>query len=232
MRFVCLLAALVLWGGVAAQSFGRAGTQADPRRIEREGVDRFFFSAPLSDEVFARIDGRSFKRGGRISREQLRHVRVLHHTPEGGVCYGELICNRRIADDLVEIFRALYDQRYPIGRMVLIDEYGASDRLSMEANNTSAFNYREIRNTGRLSNHSYGMAVDVNPLYNPCVIRRKNGTTAVDPEKGRPYADRTKSFPMKIDRGDACYKEFVKRGFEWGGSWHSLKDYQHFEKKF
>ncbi len=228
-RWLCVAFALLVCGFAAAQ--GRAGTCADLKEIVETGIDRYFTAEEISDEIFARIDGRSFKRGGRIRREELRYVRVLHHTPSGEVHYGELICNRLIARDLVEIFRALYDEKYPIERMVLIDEYDAQDKSSMEANNTSAFNYREIRNTGKLSNHSYGMAVDVNPLYNPCVIRRKNGTLSVDPEKGRPYADRTKTFPMKITREDACYREFVKHGFEWGGAWHSLKDYQHFEKK-
>lgn len=190
---------------------------------------RCFTASEIDDATFARMQGRSYKAGCPIPREELRYLRVLHGDFDGRVRIGELVCHREVAADLLAIFRALYAARYPIARMVLIDDYEADDRRSMEANNTSGFNCREIRNTGKLSNHSYGYAVDINPLYNPCVIRR-NGRTSVDPEAGRPYADRQRVFRGKIDRDDLCYREFVQRGFIWGGDWNSLKDYQHFEK--
>lgn len=38
----------------------------------------------------------------------------------------------------------------------------ANDNKSMSANNTSAFNYRVISGTKKLSNHSYGLAIDIN----------------------------------------------------------------------
>ena len=114
---------------------------------------------------------------------------------------------------------------------VLIDNYGADDKCSMEANNTSCFNYRFVAGSKVLSNHSRGRAVDINPLYNPCVAKRRNGTVSVDPEKGRRYADRSKSFSYKIEKGDLCYRLFMEHGFMWGGNWRSKKDYQHFEKK-
>lgn len=189
-----------------------------------------FRARPIDDALFARIDGLSYKKGCKVPLEELRYLHVLHVGFDGEVHEGELICNRAIADDLLEIFRVLYEARYPIERMVLIDAYDADDTRSMEANNSSGFNYREIRNTGKLSNHSFGYAVDINPLRNPCVIVR-DGRTTVDPEAGRPYADRTQEFVGKIDHEDLCYKEFRKHGFIWGGDWKSLKDYQHFEKE-
>ena len=188
-----------------------------------------FRSRPIDAEIFARIDGRSYKKGCKVPLSELRYLQVLHVGFDGETHVGEIICNQSIAEDLLAIFQALYAARYPIERMVLIDDYDADDTRSMEANNSSGFNYREIRNTGKLSNHSYGYAVDINPLRNPCVIVR-NGRTTVDPEAGRPYADRTQEFVGKIDHDDLCYKEFRKRGFVWGGDWNSLKDYQHFEK--
>ena len=148
---------------------------------------------------------------------------------EGNVRSGELICNVAIAADLLDIFQNLYKAEYPIERIQLIDDYGADDVKSMQANNTSCFNYREIAGTDKLSKHALGLAIDINPLYNPWV-KRKNGRLSVSPEEGRPYVDRTREFPYKIDEGDLCYKEFRDHGFTWGGSWKSLKDYQHFEK--
>ena len=76
-----------------------------------------------------------------------------------------------------------------------------------------------------------GKAVDINPLYNPYVKRRQDGTYKVSPEKGRKYADRTKTFKYKIDRNDLAYRLFKQHGFRWGGDYRSLKDYQHFEKE-
>ena len=213
MKNALLLAALLLTAGC------RAGNP------DTEG----FRASKIDAALFARIDGRSYKKGCRVPLDELRYLQVLHIGFDGETHVGELICNEAIADDLLEIFQTLYEARYPIERMVLIDEYDADDTRSMEANNSSGFNYREIRNTGKLSNHSFGFAVDINPLRNPCVITR-NGRTSVDPEAGRPYADRTQDFVGKIDHDDLCYKEFRKHGFEWGGDWKSLKDYQHFEK--
>lgn len=197
---------------------------------EAAETEEVFRAYPIDAAIFARIDGRSYKKGCTVPLTELRYLRVLHIGFDGETHQGELICNQAIADDLLDIFRVLYEARYPIERMVLIDEYEADDTRSMEANNSSGFNYREIRNTGKLSNHSFGYAVDINPLYNPCVIER-NGQTTVDPEAGRPYADRSQDFPGKIDRNDLCYQEFIRHGFIWGGDWKSLKDYQHFEKK-
>ena len=114
--------------------------------------------------------------------------------------------------------------------MILIDEYGADDIKSMQDNNSSAFNYRVIAGTTKLSKHAMGLAVDINPLYNPFVLEREDGSLFISPEERRPYVDRTQIFPYKINANDICVTEFFKRGFEWGGDWTSRKDYQHFEK--
>jgi hypothetical protein len=100
----------------------------------------------------------------------------------------------------------------------------------MQANNTPCYCYRPIAGSTKLSNHARGMAIDVNPLYNPCVRRKKDGTLKVEPATGRPYVDRSKSFKYKITTNDLCYRLFLQHGFRWGGSWRTLKDYQHFEK--
>lgn len=188
-----------------------------------------FVAVEIGDALFARIEGRSYKSGCTVPLDELRYLQVLHYDCCGVVRRGEMICNRAIADDLLAIFRTLYEAHYPIERMVLIDDYDADDERSMEANNSSAFNFRFIAGTTRLSNHSRGMAVDINPLYNP-YVKRSGERLVVQPEAGRPYVDRTREFPCRIDTADLCYKEFVRRGFEWGGAWRTLKDYQHFEK--
>ncbi|WP_297906218.1 M15 family metallopeptidase [uncultured Parabacteroides sp.] len=113
--------------------------------------------------------------------------------------------------------------------MVLVDEYNADDERSMQANNSSSFNFRFIHGTSKLSTHSMGYAIDINPKYNP-YVKESNGKIIYSPENAKEYIDRSANFPYKIDHNDLCFKEFKKRGFTWGGDWSHLKDYQHFEK--
>lgn len=192
-------------------------------------VDRHFTQQEIPDDVFRRMQGRSFTTNCTVKRSELRYLRLLHRNAEGRTVVGELVCNKRIAADLLDIFRKLYDASYPIERMVLIDYYDADDERSMTANNTSCFNFRFITGSRtRVSLHGQGLAIDINPLYNPYV---KGNTVA--PKAGRKYAtNRTKKrIPLMIERGDLCHRLFVQHGFSWGGAWKSQKDYQHFEKR-
>ena len=184
----------------------------------------------ISDAVFLRMQGKSYKNGCTIPRSELRYLQLSHYDGKGNLCTGELVCNKMIANDLKEIFQELYRNRYPIERMRLIDDYDADDERSMQDNNTSCFNYRAIAGSKKLSKHSRGLAIDINPLYNPCVRRRADGTLSVEPSTASRYANRHRHFPHKIDKDDLCYRLFTKHGFKWGGSWRSLKDYQHFER--
>lgn len=209
----------------------QVGKEVSAEDVRKYGTDRCFASMPISDAVFGRIYGNSYKKDCRVLRSSLRYLHLLHYTEDGRIKLGEMICHKDIADDLTDIFRKLFEAKYPIENMQLIDNYGADDIQSMEHNNTTCFNYRTVAGSKKLSNHSLGKAVDINPLYNPYVKRRKDGTYKVSPEKGRQYADRTKTFKYKIDRNDLAYRLFKQHGFRWGGDYRSLKDYQHFEKE-
>lgn len=189
-----------------------------------------FMSVPIPDAVFSRMQGKSFKDDCTVERDQLRYLTVMICDGEGLTARGEMVCNREIAGDLLEIFHDLYKAGYRIERMELIDNFDADDVRSMEANNSSCFNFRRIAGRKKLSRHARGMAVDINPLYNPWVRRRNDGSLNVSPESGRLYADRSRDFRYKIDKSDLAYRLFVAHGFNWGGSWKSSKDYQHFEK--
>ena len=157
-------------------------------------------------------------------------LHVQHVDGSGATRQGIIICNRAIAGDLRDIFAALYQAKYPIERIQPISEYGDDDERSMQANNTSCYCYRPIAGSRQLSKHARGLAIDINPLYNPCVRRRSDGTLLIQPATGKPYADRRRHFSYKITKGDLCYRLFLEHGFRWGGSWRTLKDYQHFEK--
>lgn len=179
----------------------------------------------IDGDIFDRIKGKSYKDDCTVPLDRLRYIEVAHYDGDGNICRGEMICNVDIAEDLVDIFRNLFEARYPIESIRLIDDFDADDVKSMEANNSSCFNFRKVAGSKKLSRHALGLAVDINPLYNPYVKG-----SVVSPSEGRPYADRSGDFPFKIDRDDLCYREFIAHGFTWGGSWNSLKDYQHFEK--
>lgn len=227
--------------------------------LEQESADSIhyadgFFYQPLTDSVIARITGISYPVSQSlapalsldavnvlpdadmntlaVSYDKLRYMNVLYYDFNGEVQAGELICHLDIAQDLIEIFHELYLAEYQIESIRLIDEYGGDDTASMEANNTSCFNYRTVDNTASLSKHALGCAVDINPLYNPYVVFPKNGIgeAYISPAGSEIYADRTQDFPYKIDENDLCYQLFKAHGFTWGGDWNSCKDYQHFQK--
>jgi hypothetical protein len=188
-----------------------------------------FYYEELTQATKDRINGKSYGKNCEIPYEELRYVRVLHWGFDGLSHRGELIVNKAIAEDAIEIFAELYEAKYPIERMELVDEYDADDNTSMAANNSSAFNYRVIEGTNRVSLHSYGMAIDINPYYNP-YVHEVDGERVVTPVEGAKYEDRSLDCPYYIHSEDVCYQAFIKRGFTWGGDWKNTKDYQHFQK--
>lgn len=208
----------------------RAGEKVCAEAVAAFGLEPCFNIQPIDDVLFQRINGKSFRENGVVSRQELCYLKVLHRNLEGEICLGELICHQSVSKDLINIFRCLYQNRYPIERMLLIDAYGADDERSMANNNTACFNFRYIPGTRVLSKHSTGRAVDINPLYNPYVRFDASGNLICCPQAGQKYADRNKKFDYKMEANDLCVKEFVKRGFIWGGNWRTRKDYQHFEK--
>ena len=203
---------------------------------DRWTLEDAFYYEPLSDHLRRYITGVSYParteddREPEITLDELRYVHILHYDFEGKPAEGELICNAAIAQDLVEIFYELYRSEYQLEHVLLIDEYDGDDIASMEDNNTSCFNYRTVAGTNSLSQHSLGLAIDINPFYNPYITYNGDGSENVSPAAAERYADRSASFPYKIDENDLCYKLFLKHGFIWGGNWNSSKDYQHFQK--
>lgn len=188
-----------------------------------------FFYEPLSDEIIRRIQGISYHENPNISYDDLCYLSVLYCDFENQTQTGEIICNRLIAQDLLEIFKALYDASYQIEKIRLIDEYQADDDLSCADNNTSCFNYRVVAGSDTLSKHALGMAIDINPFYNP-YITYPNGNKRISPAGSELYEDREGGYDHMILKDDLCYRLFTEHGFTWGGEWKSIKDYQHFQK--
>lgn len=189
-----------------------------------------FYIKPIPDDIFEKMQGKSYKENCTVPREELRYLHILHVGFDNNTHEGELIVNKRIAEDVLDIFKELYKAGYQIEKVRLIDEYNALDELSMRDNNSSAFNFRYISYSTTLSKHAMGLAVDINTLYNP-YIKQVDGRLNIEPANAVQYVDRNRQFPHKIDHQDLCYKLFTKYGFEWGGDWEDSKDYQHFEIK-
>ena len=195
---------------------------------EDDLLNKDFYISQISDSLFEKMKGKSFKEDCTIPRESLRYLHVLHKDLNGKTLEGELVCNEKIAETVLDIFKELYEAAYPIEKIRLIDEYNADDEQSMSDNNSSCFNFRFISFTTKVSKHGAGLAIDINPLYNP-YVKKVRGKTNIEPANGAEYTDRTADFPYKIDREDLAYRLFTSRGFEWGGDWTDRKDYQHFE---
>jgi hypothetical protein len=139
---------------------------------------------------------------------------------------GLLVVHEGVATKIVRIFKRLYAIPFPIRRMHLVDRYGADDTKSMEHDNTSAFNCRwRAGQPGVWSQHAYGRAIDVNPVENPYVW-----SGGVSPWNGAPYVDRSDRRRGMIYHGDRVWWAFRNRGWEWGGDWTSVRDYQHFSR--
>lgn len=183
----------------------------------------------INDTIKQKIYGLSYKKDCTIPYSDLRYLTVQYIDFEGNTNTGEIICNKDIAADLIEIFYELYEAKYPIEKIKLIDTYNADDEASCIDNNSSCFNYRVIAGSKKLSKHAKGLAIDINPFYNPYVTY-PNGKQNIFPPGSEPYANRNGDFPHKIDQNDLCYQLFIQHGFTWGGDWKTKKDYQHFQK--
>jgi hypothetical protein len=192
----------------------------------KEVLSQSFEYHPIDKEIEKIINGVSWKQNNTVKIDDLCYVKVTYWGFDDKPHIGELIVSKDIGKEVIEIFKELYAAKFPIEKMKLIDEYDAVDSKSMEDNNTSAFCYREVDGKpGKLSKHSYGIAIDINPVQNPYVYKDK-----VSPESGRAYLNREKLAKGMITGKDACYKAFTSRGWSWGGNWKYEKDYQHFQK--
>jgi len=207
-----------------------SSTDADPEPEETAVAESqpaeptFSCSAEaLSQDERNAMAGVTWHEGCPVALDDLVVLRPSHWDMGGEVQTGELVIAATHADDLEQVFSGLFDARFPIRSMRPAREYGGDDDATMAADNTSAFNCRKTTGGSSYSQHSYGHAIDLNPVENPYV---KGGL--VLPPEGAAYTDRDGSVPGLIVAGDAVTSAFAAIGWGWGGDWSSLKDYQHF----
>jgi D-alanyl-D-alanine carboxypeptidase len=174
----------------------------------------------------ARIAQTTWHAGCPVPISDLRALTVSYWDFQAKPQTGLLVVNKETAKNLRWIFKKLYRHGFLIQRIDPVEDYGGNDERSMEANNTSAFNCRDITlHPGKFSNHSWGRAIDINPLTNPYVKQ-----SIVLPGGGREYLDRNRTYIGGILADSYIVRLFRKKGWMWGGDWRDRQDYQHFEK--
>jgi hypothetical protein len=230
MRWVAVLVGMMAAGVLLVQC-----TAAPPPPVARPSPSAIASSAasppaPAGGTVHpvtAAELGASWRPGCPVEPAQLRRVDVDHIGFDGQIHHGELIVHEDLVPEVITIFEQLYRLRFPIEKIRTADHYpAADDELSMEDNNTSAFNCRGIPGTHQWSQHAYGRAIDLNPLLNPCIY----ASGELQPQNAAPYLDRSRTDPGLLHNGDPAVRVFTDRGWRWGGYWTTPIDYQHFER--
>ena len=210
------------------------GTVIDASNIDFNNLDYYFVTYEISDEVYNYINGKTYQDNPYVALSDLRYMKLLHYNFNHELQVGELIVAADLQEDYRGIFMELFVEEYEIQSMYLPDGYWTgdpttTDSASIDVNNTSCFMYRPAEGSSKLSMHSYGRAIDINPQQNP-YVSYSSGEPVWFHENADDYIDRTTGLPHVITEDDICYQIFTKYGYSWGGAWNNIKDYQHFEK--
>jgi D-alanyl-D-alanine carboxypeptidase-like protein len=169
--------------------------------------------------------GRNWHHGCPVPLENLRILTIDHWGFDGEVHTGPMVVNELVAQDVLWVFERLFRAHFPIKEIALARKYRPEGYPDSKRSVTAAFNCRPVTdNPGTLSQHSYGWAIDINPLQNPYV--RADGS--VLRPSAKPYRDRSLGKPGMIHPGDVVVRSFARIGWEWGGNWSTIADYMHF----
>jgi hypothetical protein len=182
---------------------------------------------PMPQSVRLKMQKHTWHQGCPLPLPHLAYVHLSYWGFDNQSHVGSLIVHKALITEVVAIFKALYQHHFPIQRLALMDEFHGDDMMAMKHNVTSAFNCREVTGQrGLFSQHSYGRAIDINPLINPYVSGKH-----VLPKKGMRFVSRAIPHRGKITKNSFIYHVFTKYGWDWGGGWFDAQDYQHFEKR-
>jgi hypothetical protein len=184
------------------------------------------FASQIADPAPGDVIARStWAPGCPVRARDLAWIRLTFWGFDGRRHTGELLVNGEVAAPLVTVFHTLYDERFPLEQMTITTKAEQTAKPTGDGNDTGAFNCRPVRGATTFSQHAYGLAVDVNPFQNPYT----KGDLVL-PELAGAYTDRSWRRPGMILPGGPVVRAFARIGWGWGGSWHSLKDLQHFSR--
>lgn len=158
-----------------------------------------------------------------VGLDELRVLHVNYWGFDGNVHSGRLVVNHAWAPQLATVFEKIFDARFPILRMDPVDYLGATGEGVEASNNTMSYNGRKMRGGSSWSMHAYGLALDINPVENPCI----KGDSVV-PTPGKNFVDRSQDAPGMLHPDGVVMQAFKEIGWKWGGDWKSFKDYMHF----
>lgn len=183
-------------------------------------VAKFEFSVrPVDADVIARM-GETWRPGCPVPLEQLRLMTVTHWGFDGKVHQGETVVHGDYAASLEPVFRRMFETRFPIEMLRV------TNGVDVPPNESTAFNCRKkVGNGAEWSEHSFGTAIDINPVQNPYVSR--DGSNVIPPA-GAPFTDRSLQAPGMLHEGDPVVTAFDAAGWKWGGRWTTSRDYMHF----
>jgi len=210
--------------GAATRAVAALAAGARPRPATAIAGAAPAFSAHV-DRVTAQTVPYTWRTGCPVGPPGLRLLSVGYWGFDGIAHTGRIVVNESVVSDVIDVFRALYDERFPIWEMVPEDAYHGNDNAAAAADDTSGFNCRYAVAPGppRWSVHAYGEAIDVNDVQNPYI----DGTTVIPPA-GRAYLDREDIRPGMAVPGGELVRAFASVGWFWGGRWSASPDYQHF----
>ncbi len=158
-----------------------------------------------------------------VTLDELSYLTMSHFGFDQRFHTGEMIVNAAVAEQVVEIFRRLHEDRFPIEQMRVITKEEIDAHPTGDWNDTTSFVCRPAVNSTSWSQHAYGTGIDINPFHNPYV----KGDLVL-PELASAYVDRDDVRLGMIVPGDVATQGFAEIGWGWGGHWSSLKDWMHF----
>ncbi|MGQ0670816.1 MAG: M15 family metallopeptidase [Actinomycetota bacterium] len=208
---------------IAAPHTASPLTTASPPSARIAGPEFVGTIERIDAELREKMTGVSWHAGCPVPIRRLRLLTLDYWGFDGEAHRGRLIVRRRQAEPVLGVFHELFNDRFPIRRVRMIEPYGADDDLLGRKNVTSGFNCRLATGGSNWSQHAYGLAIDINPVQNPYV----NGDVVL-PARGRRFLDRSLDEPGMVHEDDVVVQAFVDIGWEWGGNWTSIKDYMHF----
>ncbi|MBW2557351.1 MAG: M15 family metallopeptidase [Deltaproteobacteria bacterium] len=181
---------------------------------------------PIPEKIKKQMMGTTWKEGCPVALDQLAYLQISYWGFDDKPHIGELIVNNAIAENTVATFKELFEIRFPIESMKLRNVYYRNPGDPSEKNNSSAFNYRkDEQSPKKLSTHSYGIAIDLNPFYNPSPVAGGK----VDPEGAEKYLNRKLHHKGMIHEGDTVFQIMTKHGWASGEYFHKGADPMHFE---
>jgi len=134
------------------------------------------------------------------------------------IYHGQVIIHKDLVLSISKIFkRIIAETSFPITSVFPISMFNWNP--SSILNNSGAFDWQFVMDSDEISDHTFGAAIDINPVLNPWVRKYKLNSP------NHPY-NPSKRGTLSTDSD--VVKIFKEEGWKWGGDWKNSKDWMHF----